>query len=514
MYQLRDINGNIALETSTVAFPSEVINGGPLLPNTYMYPLAYKPSLLGDNLVTLGSNTWQLENGNYLKFEHVFSPHEQVILTFSTVPDFSTQRIYLITPVDSSNDFIGLVFYPDSSSPKIVGLLLHQDGTTPYNPNRWLLINITYGEPYGEMWDLLFNGYEQDWPTGDAAGGQGQDDDHSEDIPVPDLPSVGILTTGVWNPYSCTAIEMATIMTDFWDDSVITALKKMFDDPFDSVVSAGILPFNTAPYASSQSSQIKAGNTTMPHATARAITREWIELSGGVCDIRERWGSFCDYGGSVEIYIPFCGYHTLDIQEVMNSQLSLKYHINLLTGDLVALLKVTKYVNKQISKLDSVLYQFNGNCLVTIPITGANYNQRYAAMLTAAGNAIGAVTGGIGAAANGGAKAATLSAVGSASSMMGNAISGAYKTQIQRSGSPSPQTDFGKVLRAHLTFHRSVPNVPLNYDILNGRPSVIGTNSKWLNGYVEIQTAKLDGINCTDEERSMIAQALHEGSYF
>lgn len=94
------------------------------------------------------------------------------------------------------------------------------------------------------------------------------------------------------------------------------------------------------------------------------IVREpQIEVDCGTITVEELHHNALDYSpnSSVRIFLPFIGYENIDIDLIMDSELSLKYVIDALSGRCIANLKC----NKNGNVID--IYSFVGDCSLQIP---------------------------------------------------------------------------------------------------------------------------------------------------
>lgn len=95
-------------------------------------------------------------------------------------------------------------------------------------------------------------------------------------------------------------------------------------------------------------------------------TKTFYRVDMGSVEIKEYWGNALDYQSTIQIYLPYIGYKTLDARGCMGKTLHLYYNIDLYTGNCVAQLMVN----------DSILYQFNGNMAYQLPLGQENFNNQ------------------------------------------------------------------------------------------------------------------------------------------
>lgn len=224
--------------------------------------------------------------------------------------------------------------------------------------------------------------------TSTIGGGQGTFDETSDPIPVPALPEISSVDTGLVSLFRPTEQQVATLgsylwthFQDFWEN-----LQKLFTNPMDYFISFNIFPVKPLV---TNAREIYIGNwrtsIEMP-----PVVSQWYELNCGTITVPEYWGSALDYlpNTRIQLMLPFIGSVQLNTDEIMNQKVGVRYRIDLLSGSCVALVTVN----------ESVHYQFTGECAVSIPLTGADWSRIYSAVVGAIGTAI---VGGVGVAAAG-----------------------------------------------------------------------------------------------------------------
>lgn len=240
--------------------------------------------------------------------------------------------------------------------------------------------------------------------TSTTGGGQGTHDISSDVIPVTPLPAVTAANSGLVTLFRPDLSQLHDLGAYLWTNltDFVENIQKMFSNPMDYFIAFHILPCK--PDVGTPRN-IKLGlwqtNVSMP-----PVLSQWHEHNCGVVTLPEFWGSALDYAPNtkVSIFLPFIGSVTLNTDEVMNRQIGLIYRIDLLSGQCVAMITVPGLDGQT----GSVLYQYTGECGVSVPLTGADWSRIYAAGIGAVGTAI---TGGIGAAASGAAAGSATAAL-------------------------------------------------------------------------------------------------------
>lgn len=242
--------------------------------------------------------------------------------------------------------------------------------------------------------------------TSEQGGGQGTFDDTSDIIPLPPIPSISAAQSGLVTLFKPTLSELSQLGSYLWTNitDFIENLNKLFMNPMDYLIALNIFPCNPA---TGTRRAIKIGSFTTTIEMS-PITSQWYEFDCGEVAISEYWGSALDYAPytKISLFLPFIGSVQLNTDEIMGNRIGVKYRFDLLSGQCVAMVSVGGLTGQT-----SVLYQYTGECSVSVPLTGADWSRVYSAVIGAVGTAI---TGGIAAGAAGAAAGGATSALAGA----------------------------------------------------------------------------------------------------
>lgn len=289
-------------------------------------------------------------------------------------------------------------------------------------------------------------------------------------------------------------------------DDLSAALKKILQNPMDAIISLHRIYINPGLTGTSEIILGKKGSGV----SANYTMAQYCYLDCGEVSILERYNDATDYSGftSITIYLPFIGFQTLDTNDIMGGLVHLEYIIDILTGNCVANIHVTKNNVKQL------LYSFAGNCAEQVPLTGANYS----ALILGATSAIlstgaAAVTGGLSVAAGG--AGAVAGAVGSAigkgviSSVPG--LMGQAGHTVQRSGNIGGSFGALSNRKPYFIITRTVNRRASYYNKFYGYPSNTYISLNNCSGFTKVKSVHLSGIYATETEKQMIEAILKEG---
>lgn len=324
----------------------------------------------------------------------------------------------------------------------------------------------------------------------ETGGGDGNFDDTTDIIPIPPLPTESVSDTGFVNIYNPTLTQLKALATYMWTNPAfdLTNWKALVANPLDSIISLSIVPV-AVPDGGVKT--ITVGNVATTVSMTQAATN-YIELNCGTITIEKYWGCYLDYSPytKISLYLPYIGYNTLNIDEVMGNSLQVVYHIDIFTGGCVAFVVCG----------GSVLYSFPGNVAYNVPVTGADYSRVISGI-------VGAVSQGVTAIASGGLTAPL--AVGTVASMATTVISS--KPNINKGGGISGNVGILGVQKPYVEIIRPRQALPQNQNVLQGYPSLIFSRLGDLSGYTEVESINLENINATDEEKTEIFNLLNSG---
>lgn len=327
-------------------------------------------------------------------------------------------------------------------------------------------------------------------PGGESekGGGTGDFDGTSDPIDFPSLPILSAVDTGFITLFNPSLSELQALAAYMWNNSLfdISNFQKLFADPMDAILGLSIVPV-TIPNAGAQ--PIKVGNIATNVSMNKAAT-QYIEVDCGTLNVNEYWGAYLDYAPytKAEIYLPYCGAHAIDIDDIMNKSVHVKYHVDILSGACCAYVKCG----------DSVLYQFSGQCSSSIPISGTDFTQMVNGVLSAAVS-IGSMV------ATGGASAPLA-----VPALANTAVNG-MKPSIEKSGAISGTSGMLAIQKPYMILTRPKQALPFNQNKYTGYPSYVTVTLADISGYTEVENIHLEGVSGTDSEIDEIITLLRGG---
>lgn len=326
--------------------------------------------------------------------------------------------------------------------------------------------------------------------SSETGGGEGSFDNTSTPINIPNLPTLSAASTGFISLFNPTLSELNDLASYLWSDLFeINGWKKLFADPMDAILGLSIVPVAVP---SGGTREVKVGNI----GTGKSLTiaaSQFVEVDCGSIDVNEYWGAYLDYEPytQAQIFLPYIGTRPISVDEIMGKTVRVVYHVDILTGACCCFVKCG----------DSVLYTYNGQCSIPIPITGANYASVVNGVISIAAS-VGSLV------ATGGSSAPT--AIPAIASSAVNQM----KPQVEKSGSISGSAGVLNMQTPYLILIRPRQALPSRQNGFIGYPSLITVQLTELKGYTEVQSIHLENIPATQEELAEIESLLKGGVIF
>lgn len=318
----------------------------------------------------------------------------------------------------------------------------------------------------------------------------------SDNIDFPDLPT-GADAFGFsrLTLYKCTSAILADALDILYSDStestletIIESCKKWWYKPDQYCISLMLSPVDAS---TSASKTIKFGKYDS-EVMCPFVSSQWHVVDCGYINVPLKFGSFVDFEphAKAKIFLPFVGFRSISINEIIGGTIYIKYYVDILTGISVCMLKVVKDQSSS-----SILYTYDCNTQIQVPLTANNYSQVISGLLSATlamaqGNQAGALT----------------QAAGSVASL--------GSPELSQSGSLSPNSGVLSPLTPYVAIQMPVPSIPAGYNEQVGRPSNVYVSLGSARGFTQCEDVHLSIPGATSEEISMIEDMLKRGVYF
>lgn len=301
-------------------------------------------------------------------------------------------------------------------------------------------------------------------------------DNTSDEILLPDIDNINLvsaLSSNLIKAYNVGASEMSQFSAFLWSDNYTNSIIKNQNSPIDNIQKCYLIPYEIE--ESEEDYNLIVGNVAFKNSNdenikCKKITKQFNEIDFGNIELKEYYGNFMDYDSEIEIFLPFIGTQKLDIDDIMNATINLKYRYDVLTGNCIAI--ITSVRNAFNTELNSILYTFTGNIANDVPLTQqinqsmVNRNNIMTEMFTNPFKMLGGI--------------ATLLKEDITSYQYGNQYS------VHHTGNLSSNNGFMGIYYPYLIIKRQINVNPQNYNNYNGLPTFYTSNLSDVKGYVEI----------------------------
>ena len=407
--------------------------------------------------------------GYLLRFNQQVNENNTGVMTWGTL-----FRVLIPREVESVSD-IGLVSFTDSEN----------------NPDFITEVHIHLGVPEDDIPDD-----DDDYPDGEDSSGQ-DPGTYDPDKPPHDFstgessgyPGKGVLT----KTYAMTSAKTANVGSKLWSQSYFDVLK-IQNNPIENIVSMKWFPFSV----SGAEGDIVVGNVDFGLRTA--VVDSIYKFTMGSCYYKAKNPSsptFLDLSPytTLKLHLPYCGIVQLDATEMLNRKLTVKYTVDLVSGDCMAFL----YLDDNIPYMN-----ISGHCGVDVPLTSSD---RIQTELRAASTTISAVTGAAAHVISGDYLGAAADAV-----QGGLAVAGMDYTS-QRTSAHSPACTSTANRGCYLEIWRPAFNISEGFKSRHGYPCHKFKQLSSFSGFIKCDARTKIDFAMTARENEMLEGLLTSGVY-
>lgn len=358
-----------------------------------------------------------------------------------------------------------------------------------------------------------------------------------------------IAQSGLFTMYLMNQQYMTLMGEILWEDNVaIQAIKEIFGNPIDSVISTISYPFsllNLVQYGA-QNLYIGPWDTGLPF---QALTKSSFQIDWGTISIPFAWGNFLDYSPhtKMELFLPWGpGYVTIDPNDVSPfSNTAGNFNVSTFTAGSIQVktnveLGKGTCVHNVIGNNGRVIGSYSGIVGKQVPITALDTGGKALTTISAASSIVGGVVAGSIAAKGAmdtgrltgtpmkdpmrpfesasywdtgmiSGRASAQSLINTGHNLASRAINSTPIT-FPRAGTFSDGSSAMTVQTPFLIISRPVQSVPTQYGHYNGYPSNIHyPNFLNIFGYTEISEIHLDNVTATADELQELDTILKGG---
>lgn len=343
----------------------------------------------------------------------------------------------------------------------------------------------------------------------------------SGDSPPPNVPIVPIPTgsdsvNGLIAVYHPTPNELYNFSRWLWVTYADASnLNLIWNNPFDGVIGCHELYCTPTDIGRRN---IKCG--FLDSGINSAIISRYTSINCGNIVVPEYYGNYLDYSPytSVHIYLPFIGIVQVDADDIIGHAVNITYHIDEYNGSCIAMITVAKKVNinGQDVEYSNLVYQFEGNCSVEVPLSGGSQaNIKIAAMtgimqtvMSTVGGAFGGMMSGNPAMAVGGGVMGLAQGLTSGASSLMHA-----KSSVQHSGQFGASYGAMGVKKPFIIIQRPIQVQVPNYNLEYGFPAHKFVRIGSCTGYLRCREVNVISPRATNEEKARIEEMLKTGVF-
>lgn len=417
-------------------------------------------SFLPLNLITNGIT---YPEQNYTPFE--VETYE--VLLPDIIPPLPTNVVETLTLIPDEDDVVVDPNDPETYKPIIDPK--HPEKYPPENP--YYNTDIDYPKDYNDP-----IGDNPNNPTEPPSKNHG-----SISIP-PKNPTDSVTSSRLFTVYNPTADQIDALGGYLWGESIAGTLASIFTNPLNAIISLHCIYCEPDVIGTRE---IRLGYLASG-VSAKYVVSQYKEVDCGTIRIPEYYGDCRDYSPytTINLFLPFIGFRPIKVDDVMGSELSIKYFVDVYTGACLACVSVNK------GGVIQLTYNFDGNCSVMLPLTAGSWANMTVGLATAL------------------------------TSMIVNPVAGALQipNAVHNGISMSSQGQMGSNVGA---MGRKKPYVvvtntqaydAVGYNELYGYPANILTKLSQLEGYTKVKEVHVENVNnATVDEKNEIERLLKSG---
>lgn len=350
------------------------------------------------------------------------------------------------------------------------------------NGRRGSVVRLHYGDPESGV-DPSVVGWNDDARDDLADDSQKFDDDSSDvESDISTNSNISLLTS----TYAMTETNLKALGRKLWDNSFLENISMINNSPIENILSVKSFPF---PISGGTSKNVILGNVNM-EVTGNELPSSYTPIKTiGTFKVDKKFTGvleWLNYHIQVICYLPYIGFIELNIKEIIDKTITLKYIYDVITGVCTACF----YAN------NIEICKYSGTIAIDIPITASNRAQVESGYIMSALGAVGSLL--------------TGNLMGFAGSAFGALMN---QNHFTTKGSPSPSCDAFDEQKAFIIIDYPVYYPPTNYAHDYGYPCNLSMKLGNCKGFTKCANVDVDGLSCTEEERAELKRLLESGVY-
>lgn len=416
------------------------------------------------NIITSGGTYPEKKPG--VPYEPIEVETYEVLLP-DIIPPLPTNVVETLTLIPDEDDVV-----EDPKDPKTYEPIIDPKHPENYPPNNYYYdIEINYPKDYND-------------PIGDNPSNPTEPPSKNEgNISIPPKnPTDSVTSSKLFTVYNPTADQIDALGGYLWGESIAGTLASIFTNPLNAIISLHCIYCEPDVIGEKE---IRLGYLASG-VSAKYVVSQYKEIDCGTIRIPEYYGDCRDYSPytTINLFLPFIGFRPIRVDDVMGSELSIKYFVDVYTGTCLACVSVNK------GGVIQLTYNFDGNCSVMLPLTSGSWANMTVGLATAL------------------------------TSMIVNPVAGALQlpNAVHNGISMSSQGQLGCNAGAmgrkkpYVVITNTQAYDAVGYNELYGYPANILTKLSQLEGYTRVKEVHVENVNnATVDEKNEIERLLKSG---
>lgn len=298
----------------------------------------------------------------------------------------------------------------------------------------------------------------------------------------PKNPTDSVTSSKLFTVYNPTADQIDALGGYLWGESIAGTLASIFTNPLNAIISLHCIYCEPDVIGTKE---IRLGYLASG-VSAKYVVSQYKEINCGTIRIPEYYGDCRDYSPytTINLFLPFIGFRPIKVDDVMGSELSITYYVDVYTGACLACVSVNK------GGVIQLTYNFDGNCSVMLPLTSGSWANMTVGLATAL------------------------------TSMIVNPVAGALQIPnaihngISMSSQGQMSSNVGAMGRKkpYVVITNTQAYDAVGYNELYGYPANILTKLSQLEGYTKVKEVHVENVNnATVDEKNEIERLLKSG---
>ena len=416
------------------------------------------------NIITSGTKYPEKKPG--VPYEPIEVTTWEVLLP-DIIPPLPTNVVETLTLIPDEDDVV-----EDPKDPKTYEPIIDPKHPENYPPeNYYYNVEINYPKDYND-------------PIGDNPSNPTEppSKNHGNISIPPKNPTDSVTSSKLFTVYNPTADQIDALGGYLWGESIAGTLASIFTNPLNAIISLHCIYCEPDVIGTKE---IRLGYLASG-VSAKYVVSQYKEVDCGTIRIPEYYGDCRDYSPytTINLFLPFIGFRPIKVDDVMGSELSIKYFVDVYTGTCLACVSVNK------GGVIQLTYNFDGNCSVMLPLTSGSWANMTVGLATAL------------------------------TSMIVNPVAGALQipNAVHNGISMSSQGQLGCNAGAmgrkkpYVVITNTQAYDAIGYNELYGYPANILTKLSQLEGYTKVKEVHVENVNnATVDEKNEIERLLKSG---